>query len=55
MDKYYSAQETMAVLGISYTTLWRLCKSGEIAVCYVGKNRRFAESEIKNYLERNTQ
>lgn len=52
MEKYYSAQETMAILGISYTTLWREIKSEKLSVTYAGRNRRFAESEIKRYLER---
>lgn len=52
MEKYYSAQQTMAILGISYTTLWREVKSGKLDVVYAGRNRRFAESAIKRYLER---
>ena len=52
MEKYYSAKETMDILGISYTTLWREIKSGKLDVAYAGRNRRFAESAIKRYLER---
>jgi predicted DNA-binding transcriptional regulator AlpA len=52
MEKYYSAQETMAILGISYTTLWREVKAEKLAVTYAGRNRRFAESAIIRYLER---
>ena len=52
MEKYYSAQEARAILGISYTTLWREVKSGKLDVAYAGRNRRFAESAIKRYLER---
>lgn len=52
MEKYYSAQETMAILGISYTTLWREIKNNKLSVTYAGRSRRFAESAIKDYLER---
>ncbi len=52
MEKYYSAKETMAILGISYTTLWREVKAEKLAATYAGRNRRFAESEIVRYLGR---
>ncbi len=52
IEKYYSANEVLSMLKISHTTLYRLQVSGELTPAKVGNLRRFAESDIRNYLER---
>ncbi|WP_161908181.1 helix-turn-helix domain-containing protein [Emergencia sp. 1XD21-10] len=52
IEKYYSANEVMAMLKISPTTLYRLQVSGELTPAKVGNLRRFAESDILSYLEK---
>lgn len=52
IEKYYSAAEVLAMLRISNTTLYRLQIKGDLIPVKVGHLRRFAESDIFNYLER---
>lgn len=49
---YYSAEEVLDLLKISNTTLYRLQIRGDLVPIKVGHLRRFAESDIFNYLER---
>lgn len=51
MEKYFSAKEVLSILGISNTTLWKICKSGGLTPYMVGRQRRFSESNIIAYLE----
>lgn len=55
IERYYSAKEVLAELGICQTTLTRAQQKGEITPCYAGSRRRFAESEILRYLQRKGQ
>lgn len=52
LEYYYSAEEVLALLKISNTTLYRLQIKGDLVPIKVGHSRRFAESDIFSYLER---
>ena len=51
-DKLLTPEETQSILGVSYQTLWRLGKSNKLKPVLVGGLRRFRQSDIDNYLNR---
>lgn len=51
-DKLLTPEETQSILGISYQTLWRLGKTNKLKPVFVGGLRRFRQSDIDNYLNR---
>lgn len=49
-DKALTSTEVERILGVSSSTLWRLCKTGELTPVMVGRQRRFPQSQILAYL-----
>lgn len=51
MQKWLNSKETMQVLGCSRTTLYRIVKRGELIPAWLGREQRFCESDLEEYLE----
>ena len=51
-DKLLTPEEAQTILGVSYQTLWRLGKSNKLKPVLVSGLRRYRQSDIDNYLNR---
>ncbi|MGF6376881.1 putative DNA-binding transcriptional regulator AlpA [Clostridiales Family XIII bacterium PM5-7] len=52
IEKHYNAKEVMGMLHVGRTTLWRMTNRSELTPIWIGGQRLFAESDIKNFIER---
>lgn len=53
IEQHYRTAEVAALLSVHEETVLRLARRGELRSVRVGSERRFAESAIHDYLERN--
>ena len=51
MDKYLTAKEAAALLGITPRTLWRWIQMGRVRPQRVGKGIRFSREEVLRQIE----
>lgn len=51
MDKLYTIKETLDILRISRTTLYRLIDKGELTPVKISKKVLFTEEEINKFIE----
>lgn len=54
IDRYYKTAEVASRLAVNPETVRRLASRGELRFIRVGAELRFAESAIREYLDRNT-
>jgi excisionase family DNA binding protein len=52
IEKHYTAHQLAELLGLDYETVLQLAQVGEIASVRVGRLRRFPESAVRAYLNR---
>ena len=55
IEKHYSGMEVAERLGIDYETVLHKAQNREIESVRVGRLRRFRESAIQDYLQRQTE
>lgn len=53
-EKYLTRTEIMKMLNLSSTTVWKLCKSGELKFIRIGRKLYFLQKEIDLLLNQNT-
>ena len=51
MEKLLNAREVCRILGVSLPTLYSLVKSGQLKAYFVARKWKFAETDIRRYLE----
>jgi excisionase family DNA binding protein len=51
MEKLLKAREVCHILGVSLPTLYSLVKTGQLKGYFVARKWKFAESDIRRYLE----
>jgi excisionase family DNA binding protein len=54
LEKHYTGHELAELLGLDYETVLHLAQTGEITSVRVGRLRRFPESAVTTYLNKNT-
>jgi excisionase family DNA binding protein len=52
IEQHYDGHQLAELLGLDYETVLHLAQNGEIASVRVGRLRRFPESAVHTYLER---
>jgi excisionase family DNA binding protein len=52
IEKHYTAHELADLLSLDYETVLRKAQTGEIRSVRIGRLRRFPESAVRDYLER---
>ena len=52
LEKHYTGREVADKLGVDYETVLHLAHAGELPSVRVGRLRRFPESGVNAYLER---
>jgi excisionase family DNA binding protein len=55
IEKHYTAHELADLLGLDYETVLQKARTGEIASVRVGRLRRFPESAVKAFLDRQSE
>lgn len=55
IERHYTANEVAELLAIDYETVLNKAQTGEIRSVRVGRLRRFPESAIQEYLDRQTE
>jgi excisionase family DNA binding protein len=50
MDKLYSVHEAADRLGVSFWTVYRLARCGQLASVRVGRRRLFADRDLENLI-----
>jgi excisionase family DNA binding protein len=55
IEKHYDGHELAELLGLDYETVLRKAQTGEIASVRIGRLRRFPESAVRDYLDRQRQ
>jgi excisionase family DNA binding protein len=53
LEKHYDGHEVAEFLGVDYETVLTLAQRGDIESVRVGRLRRFPESAVQAYLDRN--
>ncbi len=51
-SQWLTYREAQRLVGLGRTTLWRLAKSGEIEVSYVGRAARINRSSLIDFMKR---
>jgi excisionase family DNA binding protein len=51
MDKYLTAKEVAALMGVSTRTLWRWIKAGRVRPIRIGKGIRFSRDQVMQEIE----
>jgi excisionase family DNA binding protein len=51
MDKYLTAKEVAALMGISTRTLWRWIQAGRLTPMRIGKGIRFSRDQVMQEIE----
>lgn len=51
-EQLLSYDEVQALLNLSRTSLWRLCRDGQIRSYIVRGRRRFSRNQVADYLKR---
>jgi excisionase family DNA binding protein len=54
LEKHYTGHELAELLGLDYETVLHLAQTGEIVSVRIGRLRRFPETTVTAYLNRNT-
>ena len=54
IEQHYRTAEVAALLSVHEETVLRLARRGELPSVRVGSERRYPESAIRDYLERNS-
>ena len=54
IEQHYRTAEVASLLSVHEETVLRLARRGELHSVRVGSERRFAESAIREYLERSS-
>jgi excisionase family DNA binding protein len=52
MDKLYSVREAAERLRVSFWTVYRLARSGQLASVQLGRRRLFAERDLDDLVQR---
>ena len=52
MDKLFSVQQAAERLGVSFWTVYRLARAGQLASIRLGRRRLFAERDLEELVRR---
>jgi excisionase family DNA binding protein len=53
VEQHYDGHQVAELLGLDYETVLHLAQTGEIATVRIGRLRRFPDSAVQAFLDRN--